>query len=269
MGKTCVPPNPQRVITLDNVGNALALGIKPVGSYIDEETRAFLKDKITGIKHVFSQGEPNLEMVLSLKPDLILGSSYQRQIYSQLSQISPTVLAEYSTNEDWKKVLMKQAEALGKTDEATQLMSDYYARLEQFKAQMGARLQQTEVSVIRIYPGSFSLYTTDGFVSTILKDIGLRYPSVHDRYPIGESVPKEGIHDIDADVIFVWSYGNSTAIAQDAQTALEQIKTDPLWLQLDAVQQGKVYEVPSYWIGDSILAAHAVIDDLCKYLVES
>ncbi|PSB23096.1 iron-siderophore ABC transporter substrate-binding protein, partial [filamentous cyanobacterium CCP2] len=43
----------------------------------------------------------------------------------------------------------------------------------------------------------------------------------------------------------------------------------PLWSTLSAVQQGRVYEVPGYWIGDGPIAANAVIDDLFKYLVET
>jgi iron complex transport system substrate-binding protein len=267
MGKTCVPLMLQRVITLDGVGNALALGIVPVGSWIDPHVSSYLKDKVSGIEHIFSAGSPNLEKILTLNPDLILGSSYQRATYEQLTQIAPTILAEYQTNEDWKRVLMKQAEALGKNEKAEQLMLDYDARLTQFKAQMGDNLKQIKVSVARIYPEGFALYSNDGFASTILRDAGLSYPPLQDHYQ-NAIVPRERIQDIDADVILIWSYSNSAAIDQETQSTLKQLKNDPLWLQLRAVQQEKVYDVPSYWIGDSILEANAVIDDLFKYLVE-
>ncbi|MBF2048458.1 MAG: iron-siderophore ABC transporter substrate-binding protein [Elainella sp. C42_A2020_010] len=268
MGETCVPLRPQRVVTLDGVGNALALGIVPVGSWINPIISSHLKDKVAGIAHVFSAGEPNLEKILTLKPDLILGSSYQRAIYSQLTQIAPTILAEYQTNEDWKRVLIKQAEALGKSQEAEQLMADYDTRLVQFRIQMGDKLQQIHISVVRIYPEGFALYTNDGFASTILRDAGLAYPPVHDRYQ-NTLIPKERIQDIDADIILIWSYSNSPADEQTIQSTLKNLKNDPLWLQLHAVQQGNVYNVPSYWIGDSILEAHAIVDDLFKYLLEN
>jgi iron complex transport system substrate-binding protein len=266
MGRTCVPLLPQRVITLDSVGNALALGIVPVGSWIDPHVSSYLKDKVSGIEHIFSAGSPNLEKILTLNPDLILGSSYQQAIYEQLTQIAPTILAKYQTNEDWKHVLMKQAEALGKIQKAEQLMSDYDARLTQFKAQMGDNLKQIKVSVARIYPEGFALYSNDGFASTILRDAGLNYPPIQDHYR-NAIVPRERIQDIDADVILIWSYSNSASIDQETQLTLKQLKNDPLWLQLRAVQRGRVYNVPSYWIGDSILEANAVVDDLFKYVV--
>ncbi|MDJ0593425.1 MAG: hypothetical protein QNJ72_26140 [Pleurocapsa sp. MO_226.B13] len=49
---------------------------------------------------------------------------------------------------------------------------------------------------------------------------------------------------------------------------MKQLKADPLWSKLNAVQQGKVYDVPSYWIGMGPIAANLVLDDLFKYLVE-
>jgi iron complex transport system substrate-binding protein len=267
MGETCVPLSPQRVITLDSVGNALALGTIPVGSWIDPQILSYPKDDITAITHIFSAGEPNLEKILTLKPDLILGSSYQKAIYNQLTRIAPTVLAKYQTNEDWKQVLIKQAEALGKREDAKQLMVDYDARLKRFRAQMGDRLQQIQISVVRIYPEGFVLYTNDGFASTILQDAGLSYPSVHDQHK-NLLISKERIQDIDADIVLIWSYSNNPTIEQTIQSTLKNLKNDPLWLQLRAVYRGKVYDVPSYWIGDSILEANAVIDDLFKYLAE-
>jgi len=47
---------------------------------------------------------------------------------------------------------------------------------------------------------------------------------------------------------------------------LEQLKASPLWRNLKAVKENKVYVVPSYWIGSGMLAANAIIDDLFKYL---
>jgi iron complex transport system substrate-binding protein len=67
--------------------------------------------------------------------------------------------------------------------------------------------------------------------------------------------------------MFVWTYGSHADLAQQAQTALERLQADPLWAKLNAVQQGRVYEVPDYWIGLGPLAAQAVIDDLFTYLL--
>jgi iron complex transport system substrate-binding protein len=270
MGKTTVPANPSRIITLDDYALecVLALQNQPVGSVIFENKPPYFQGKIQGIENLGSEGEPSLEKILVLKPDLILGTMLHEQTYRQLSQIAPTVLTPHKDSKDWKAALMDFAEALGKTDVAEQILQDYNDRLETFKTQMGDRLEDTQVSVVRIYPTHISLYLNDVFIGTILQDAGLPRPPSQDKSGAAYEISKERIRDADGDVIFVWTYGYNQQYQQEAQTALEQLKTDLLWSQLNAVQQGNVYEVPGYWIGAGPLAANAVIDDLFQYLLD-
>ncbi|WP_250123966.1 iron-siderophore ABC transporter substrate-binding protein [Chroococcidiopsis sp. CCMEE 29] len=280
MGETRVPVNPQRVVALlGSLDNILALGVNPIGSA--DVVKPYLEDRAKGIESVGNDLEPNLETILALKPDMILGLALASEvsIYGKLSQIAPTVLAPSEHSGEWKEVLMKQAEALGKTEKAEQMMTDYYTRLEKFKAQMGDRLNQIQVSVVRVYPESINLYLKDSFCGTVLQDAGLSRPPSQDldaaaaKFISGNSIQlsisKELLEQADGDVIFLWTTGSNQEIAQQAKTALARLKADPLWSQLKAVKQGKVYEVPGYWIGDGPLAANAVIDDLFKYLVPS
>ena len=81
-------------------------------------------------------------------------------------------------------------------------------------------------------------------------------------------ISKELLHRADSDAMFVWTFNNNEEVAEDTQAALEELKADPLWLQLNAVQQGQVYDVPSYWIGMGPIAANLVLDDLSRHLVE-
>ncbi|WP_316436259.1 iron-siderophore ABC transporter substrate-binding protein [Leptolyngbya sp. NK1-12] len=270
MGKTEVPAQPSRIIALDEytLECILALQSKPVGSVMFETMPSYLQDKTAGIENLGSEGEPSLEKILALQPDLILGTMYHQQTYSQLSQIAPTVLTLHKDIKDWKAALLNFAEALGKTAAAEQILQDYNNRLEIFKTQMGSRLKQTKVSVVRVYPTHISLYLKDVFIGTILDDAGLPRPPAQDKSGAAYEISRERIRDADGDVIFMWTYGYNQQRQQEAQAALEQLKADPLWSQLDAVQQGKVYQVPGYWIGAGPLAANAVIDDLFRYLVD-
>jgi iron complex transport system substrate-binding protein len=269
MGKITVPTNPSRIITLDEYALecVLALQNQPVGSVIFETTPPYFQGKIQGIENLGSEGEPSLEKILALKPDLILGTMLHEQTYRQLSQIAPTVLTPHKDSKDWKAALINFAEALGKTDVAEQILQDYRDRLETFKTQMGDRLENTQVSVVRVYPTHISLYLNNVFIGTILEDAGLPRPSSQDKPGAAYEISKERIQDADGDVIFMWTYGYNQQYQQEAQTALDQLKADPLWSQLNAVQQGNVYQVPGYWIGAGPLAANAVVDDLFKYLV--
>jgi iron complex transport system substrate-binding protein len=270
MGETCVPLHPQRVITIDpfSLENVLAFGIQPVGIAASSDwlsDRDYLRDRLSTVESIGDFDQPNLEKILALKPDLILGLTETDQVYSQLRQIAPTVLFDFETSGQWKDILMHTADALGKTDIANQIMTTYSDRLDQFQARMGDRLPELEVSVIRIYPNTISIYASNTFVGSIIEAAGLARPPL--QSPTGQlDISKESLQIADGDVIFLWSHESGQA-RQKVQTEIAKLKADPLWQKLNAVQQGQVYEVPSYWIGSSILSAHAVVDDLFKYLV--
>jgi len=282
MGKSCVPLNPQRVITIDSFSleNVLALGTKPVGVTVSSdwlEDRDYVRNRLldSDIEVLGDFYQPSLEKILAIKPDLILGLTEDEKIYPQLTQIAPTIFFDLKSSGQWKDILMHNANLLGKVDVANQIMADYNARLDDFKIQMSIgnkvsqenSFHQMTVSVIRVTDSGVVPYLSNVFCSNILRDAGLNLIPEPENYD-GWLISKERLSELDADVIFVWSYGYLPATSQEAQSVSELIKIDPLWQQLEAVKEGHFYIVPSYWIGSSILSANAVIDDLFKYLVE-
>ncbi|NEO27243.1 MAG: ABC transporter substrate-binding protein, partial [Kamptonema sp. SIO4C4] len=95
MGETCVPPEPKRVVVMagTEIEPVVALGIIPVGASIRPAPQ-FMKERLEGVTNV-GWPEPNLETILSLKPDIILSAKGRvGHIYDKLSQIAPTVLAK-------------------------------------------------------------------------------------------------------------------------------------------------------------------------------
>ena len=65
------------------------------------------------------------------------------------------------------------------------------------------------------------------------------------------------------DVVFVTTYG------LEEEFTKAEITGDPLWQQLEAVQQGWVYEVSDdlWMLGIGYTAANGVVDDLTRYLI--
>lgn len=278
-GETCVPKNPQRIVVLGGLENALSLGVKPIGSDELSTLEIPLQDKLNGIEDVGGNNAPSIEKILTLKPDLILAEEYVSIDYNILSRIAPTVLISFEHSGQWKEVFTRYAEVLDKTTEAEQVMNNYYARLEEFQRQMSGRAAEIEVSIVRIYPTHVNLYLKDSFCGTIIADAGLSRPPSQDltaseaqilfgnsiQYPIS----REKIEAADGDVIFLWTYNSQDKTAQQTQTQKEKLKAEPLWATLTAVKQEQVYEVPGYWIGNGPIAANAIIDDLFKYLIKT
>jgi iron complex transport system substrate-binding protein len=285
VGETCVPTDPKRIVALDSgtLEQLLALGIRPAGAVLSDEFSQFLDTE--GITNIGAAEEPNLEKILTLQPDLIIGGDYYETIYQQAAKIAPTILlgsvlwGGSGHSGEWKESFMQMAQLLQKTEVAERVMHDYTTRLNEFKQKMGGRLQQTEVSVVRLYPDRINLYLKDSFCGTVLHDAGLPRPpsqaiaadTARQRFgnAIQVSISKEVLAQADGDVMFVWTGENTAEANQQAQERLAELQSDPLWNKLNVVQNNTVYQVPSYWIGSGPIAANSVIDDLFKYLVEA
>jgi len=118
---------------------------------------------------------------------------------------------------------------------------------------------------VRFLPGETRIYQKESFIGTVLEDAGLPRPPSQDveEFAIlnvsAELIPKMG-----GDVIFVTVYG------PEDETTKQKIVSDPLWQKLEAVREGRVYEVSDdlWMLGIGYTAAGGVIDDLEKYLVK-
>lgn len=284
MGETQVPANPQRLITLDPnlLATALVLGIQPVGSSasvdIDGRTglgpiQPYLDNYAQELTILGYEGVINLEKVLLVKPDLILGNHHYEAIYEQLSRIAPTVLYDYTENNSrWKDLTKFSAKVLGKSQEAEKLLNDYHQRIQELRKRLGLGVASSEenhasniqVSVIRPDLNGVRLIHRNLLAGSILEDVGLSRPPEQDRDGSQSFVSFEFIPQMDGDVIFVVSNRD-----KDSLDLVNQLQNHPLWSQLEAVKQDKVYLVDAEnWSGTDIVRANLILDDLFEYLLD-
>lgn len=272
-GETCVPIHPQRVITLSSntLGNVLALGVKPIGAtneiYLDNSPKVknrSVRDKTRGIKFI-GTSEPNLETVLSLKPDLIIGLDWFKSIYPLLSKIAPTVLDE-SNYVAWEKHFSFVAKALGKQEVEKALWDRYYQRIEQLKLALGDRYKDKKISFVTFTSNQIHIDARNSFAAAILRDANLSRPDAQSIDSVYGSNPisLEELEKIDGDILFVTTY------SRGANQFLEKNQQNPLWKTLKAVRENRVYYVDMMsWASGHTLGTDAVIDDLFKYLVNT
>lgn len=267
MGDTCVPQNPMRVVVLDTgeLDNALALGATIVGAPVNDalQYQAYLSDQLTGITDIGAISTPNLEVIISLAPDLILGSQQRYEdIYDQLSQIAPTVFTA-SLRVPWQDNFVVHADALNKSDEAQTLLALYADRIAQVQANLGDALDTT-ISVIRFRPGQVRLYLKSSYIGYILQDVGLQRPDSQNQDVFSAEISLEQVQDADADYIFITGYAQDDS---DLQTFLNS----PLWQTLTAVQNGRAIDVDDdTWVsGLGVQSALLVLDDLERILGQS
>jgi iron complex transport system substrate-binding protein len=265
MGETEVSGEPQRVVVLDTgeLDSAIALGVIPVGGVTalpELPVLEYLKDEAQGMEIVGTIEEPNLEAVAALQPDLILSSKLRHEkIYDELSQIAPTVFTE-TVGVVWKENFLAHAEALGKLDEAEAMLAAYEKRA----AELGERITETfggqkpAISIVRFLPGETRIYLSETFIGTILQDVALPRPKPQRKKDFALYPSEEQIGLMDGDLLFYTHYG------PEGKTTLPDVSGNPLWHGLDAVEEGRAYEVPEdHWmLGIGIRAAGLVLDDL-------
>lgn len=269
MGETTLTSVPKRIVVLVNgmVDISLTLGVKPVGaveSWVQTPWYHYLRADMAGVKSLGSELQPNIEAIVALKPDLIIGAKTRHEkIYSQLSAIAPTVFIDQLF--EWKENTELAAQVFNKEDKANAFMDDWNTRVADFKAKIGDRAN-TEVSLVRFYDDNSARIYITGFAGSILNELGLKRPAAQqspDKVFI-DLDSQEQIPLAEGDVIFDITSSNQGG---EEFVTQEEWQKNPLWGNLKAVKNGKYYKVNDItWnLSGGATAAKMVLDDLFFY----
>jgi len=264
-GSTEIPAEPERVVVLDTgeLDTLVALGVTPVGAVTTAVSTGFLsylQEPAEGVAEVGTIGEPDLEAIAAARPDLILSNEVRHaDLYDELSQIAPTVFAA-DLGDTWKENVALAAEALGREEEAADVLEEY----ESDAAALGESLGEAPtVSPVRFVAGGIRVYSAESFIGTVLGDIGVPLVDV----PAGEvptfaELSPEQVTLADADVVLWSSYGAPDESGQD------EVVGGPLWPRLSAVRDGRAIEVEDdvFYTGIGPTAASLIVDRLGEEL---
>jgi iron complex transport system substrate-binding protein len=168
LGTTKVPGQSKRPVALypSELDDGFNLDASPVGAagvlphYLSPRTR---DTKLVGpISH------PSLRRIEALDPDLILAAKQsQGRLYRRLKKIAPTVVLDQKV--DWKPNLRQDGEALGHSDFAEKLLSEYDFLAARTRAAIRRRGKPG-------FPAAVRPALTRPFVDSILDDVGVSHP---------------------------------------------------------------------------------------------
>lgn len=144
-GETVVPANPSRVVTVGWTDQdfVLPFGVVPVASreFFEEYNDYPWVQTATGGEAIPTWGadEIDFEAIAAEKPDVIFAiyETIDQETYDRLSQIAPTVIqsADYADEETpWDVQLMTTGKALGKEEQAKELVNKVQGRIDEAKA---------------------------------------------------------------------------------------------------------------------------------------
>ncbi|MBW7477313.1 iron-siderophore ABC transporter substrate-binding protein [Paenibacillus oenotherae] len=266
MGTTEITGTPARVVVLTNEGTEalLALGVKPVGavkSWTGNPWYEHISADMEGVTVVGDESQPNLELIASLKPDLIIGNKLrQEKVYEQLKAIAPTVFSETLRGE-WQANFLLYADALGKKAEGEKAIAAYDSRTADFKSKAGDKLNQ-KVSVVRFMAGKIRIYLEDTFTGVAFSKLGITRPD-NQKYTdtFVEEITKERLPEVDADMLFYFTYETGDGKGTEME---ETMLKDPLWQSLSVVKNNKAIRVnDAIWnTAGGVIAANLMLDEL-------
>jgi iron complex transport system substrate-binding protein len=269
MGEETLTSTPKRVVILTNEGTEalLAVGIKPVGavkSWFGEPWYDHIKDGMTGVTVLGDESQPNIELIASLKPDLIIGNKVrQAKIYDQLKSIAPTIFSAELSG-DWKINFKLYTEAVNKKEEGEKAMAAYETRVADVKAKLGTKAA-TKISLVRFSAAEVRIYQKQTFAGVLLSQLGFARPASQDKDGFIEKMTKETIPSMDGDVLFYFVTENTGKT--DAANVADNWLKDPLFKNLNVSKTNKVVKVDDVvWnSAGGYKAANLLLDEIIKY----
>ena len=264
-GTTELKKVPKRIVILDNLyGEILEpLHITPVGATTgqadSQEFSTLFKKQYKDAKVVSIgwQGNPDLDKIAELKPDLILMTGEQEDLYDELSEIAPTVGYQINTDENWDyhETSLKVAEIFDKRDEMKKDLDRVDAREAVFAENVKAKFGDQKLMYLRVTDNDIRYYAYGHF--------GYLYDTYHfnraetfnpdDMFQV---IDPDKLKDINPDLLIVQA---------DSQELLDnKLKNSPVWTSLKAVQNNKVIyaDYSTYMLGFGIVSQEAIMKQI-------
>ncbi|MFR2209773.1 MAG: ABC transporter substrate-binding protein, partial [Streptococcus salivarius] len=264
-GTTELKKAPKRIVILDNLYGEILdpLHITPVGATTgqadsQEFSTLFKKQyKDAKVVSVGWQGNPDLDKIAELKPDLILMTGEQEDLYEELSEIAPTVGYQINTDENWDyhETSLKVAEIFDKRDEMKKDLDRVDAREAVFAENVKAKFGNQKLMYLRVTDNDIRYYAYGHF--------GYLYDTYHfnraetfnpdDMFQV---IDPDKLKDINPDLLIVQA---------DSQELLDnKLKNNPVWSSLKAVQNNKVIyaDYSTYMLGFGIVSQEAIMKQI-------
>ena len=233
-GPVKVPANPKRVVVLGSyAGNVLSLGVNIVGVDSWSKMNPRFEKKLKGVEEV---SDENLEKIIKLKPDLIIGLSTTKNV-DKLKKIAPTVTYTYD-KVDYLTQHVEIGKLLNKEKEAQSWINDFKKRAAKSGSDIKAKIgDDTTVSVIENFDKQLYVFGDNWGRGTeiLYQEMKLKMPE-----KVKDMALKDGYYAISPEVLPEYA-GDYLIFSknQDGDTSFE--KTDT-YKNIPAVKNNHVFE---------------------------
>lgn len=210
-------------------------------------------------------GEPNVEKVLTLDPDLIVGYEFDDEYYDDLNRVAPTVLVQIFER-PLTEALLEFGDLVGRRAEAEQMQQEYEQRIAGLQEALGERTDTLSVSVLGAGdPGTFGRADSGQAVGTVMDDLGLLRLPAQLADDGEQSFSLEQLDTRSADVVLVVDFSGD-----GRDTGLTALLDSPTYTRLPAVQAGQAHVFDgSKTVGAAWARMDAFLDVLEEHLLDA
>ncbi|MFC4104139.1 iron-hydroxamate ABC transporter substrate-binding protein [Paenibacillus xanthanilyticus] len=234
-GPVEVPADPQRVVMLSGfTGNVIKLGVPVVGADVWSKTNPTFTEEM---KDVVEVSDENLEKIIELNPDLIIGLSTIKNI-DKLKEIAPVVTYTWGKL-DYLQQHVEIGKLLNKEQEAQAWVDDFKSRVEQAGNEIRAKIgEDATVSVIEAWGKDLYVYGANWARGTeiLYQGMKLKMPE-----KVKTDALEAGYYTLSAEVLPDYM-GDYVILSKysDADAAFQQTET---YKNIPAVKNNHVFEM--------------------------
>lgn len=260
------------------VESLISLGVDPTGvadvkGYKTWDTAVPLKNDP---KDIGTRGEPSMDTVASLKPDLVVTTTdLPAAAVKQLRKVAPVLALRPADAADpigqMTENLDLIAKATGTTQQSAKLKENFEAKLAAGKKALAdAGLAGTKYAFADGYVASNQVsvrpYTSGSLIGAVNERLGLKndWTVKGDKsYGLG-ATDVEGLTKLDEDVRFAY-IGNDGDKGSDPFSGV--LKKDKVWTSLPFVKKGHVHRLPDgVWMFGGPGSMNQYVDSVVKAL---
>lgn len=234
-GPVKVPADPQRVVVLSSfAGNVMALDVNLVGVDSWSKMNPRFQEKLKDAEEV---SDENLEKIIELEPDLIIGLSTIKNI-DKLKEIAPTVTYTYG-KVDYLTQHLEIGKLLNKEKEAKEWIDDFKKRAQKAGVEIKEKIGKgATVSVIESFDKQLYVYGDNWGRGTeiLYQEMKLAMPE-----KVKEMALKDGYYALSSEVLPEFA-GDYLVVSKnaDGDNSFQETAT---YQNLPAVKNERVLEV--------------------------
>ena len=239
-GEFTLDKTPSRVVALEySFVDALAqVGVSPVGVADDNKIDRILpqvREKIAAWQSVGTRSQPSLEVIASLKPDLIIADpSRHTAVFEELKKIAPTVMFD-SRHESYQgnlETAQKIGDLVGKSSEMKAKINEHNDYIANIAKNLGVQGKKASFGTSR--EDKFNIQNDNGYVGSFLTTLGFAPTKLNSDQAFVE-INLEQLVMEKPEYLFIAHYRD--------ESIARKWEAEPLWKAIPAVKANHVYSV--------------------------